>query len=81
LTGLPKDAIINTYTNTLGAEMTTKAAMFVFITGLIMTFGAVGGIEVSESNTDMMSSMVIAIIGLLTMYAGTLGLRNAHYFD
>ena len=61
--------------------MTTKAAMFVFITGLIMTFGAVGGIEVSESNTDMMSSMVIAIIGLLTMYAGTLGLRNAHYFD
>jgi hypothetical protein len=81
LTGLPKDVIINTYTNTLGAEMTTKAAMFVFITGLIMTFGAVGGIEVSESNTDMMSSMVIAIIGLLTMYAGTLGLRNAHYFD
>jgi len=61
--------------------MTTKAAMFVFITGLIMTFGAVGGIEVSESNTDMMSSMVIAIIGLLTMYCGTLGLRNAHYFD
>jgi hypothetical protein len=25
--------------------------------------------------------MVIAIIGLLAMYAGTLGLRNAHYFD
>jgi hypothetical protein len=61
--------------------MTTKAAMFVFITGLIMTFGAVGGIEMSVSNEDMMSSMVIAIIGLLTMYAGTLGLRNAHYFD
>ena len=55
--------------------------MFVFITGLIMTMGAVGGIEVSETNTDMMSSMVIAIIGLLTMYAGTLGFRNAHYFD
>ena len=61
--------------------MTTKAAMFVFITGMLMTMGAVGGIEVSESNTDMMSSMVIAIIGLLAMYAGTLGFRNAHYFD
>jgi hypothetical protein len=61
--------------------MTTKAAMFVFITGLLMTFGAVGGIEMSVTNEDMMSSMVIAIIGLLTMYAGTLGLRNAHYFD
>ena len=61
--------------------MTTKSAMFVFIVGFIMTLGAVGGIEVSENNTDMMSSMVIAIIGLLTMYAGTLGLRNAHMFD
>jgi len=61
--------------------MTTKAAMFVFITGLIMTFGAVGGIEVSETNTDLMSSMVIAIVGLLTMYCGMLGLNRAHLFD
>jgi hypothetical protein len=61
--------------------MTTKSAMFVFIVGLLMTFGAVGGIEVSTTNEDMMSSMVIAIIGLLAMYAGTLGLRNAHYYD
>ena len=61
--------------------MTTKAAMFVFITGLIMTFGAVGGIEMSVTNEDMMSSMVIAIVGLLTMYAGMLGIRRAHMFD
>jgi hypothetical protein len=61
--------------------MTTKSAMFVFIVGFLMTFGAVGGIEVSENNTDMMSSMVIAIIGLLTMYCGTLGLNRAHLFE
>jgi hypothetical protein len=61
--------------------MTTKGAMFVFITGLLMTFGAVGGIEMSVSNEDMMSSMVIAIVGLLTMYCGMLGFRNAHMFD
>ena len=61
--------------------MTTKSAMFVFIVGFIMTLGAVGGIEVSETNTDMMSSMVIAIIGLLTMFCGTLGLNRAHMFD
>jgi len=61
--------------------MTTKGAMFVFITGLLMTMGAVGGIEVSENNTDMMSSMVIAIVGLLTMYCGMLGLRRAHLFN
>jgi len=61
--------------------MTTKGAMFVFIVGLLMTMGAVGGIEQSVTNEDMMSSMVIAIVGLLTMYAGTLGLRRAHMFD
>jgi hypothetical protein len=61
--------------------MTTKSAMFVFIVGFLMTLGAVGGIEVSENNTDMMSSMVIAIVGLLTMYCGTLGLNRAHLFE
>jgi hypothetical protein len=61
--------------------MTTKAAMFVFITGLLMTMGAVGGIEMSVSNEDMMSSMAIAIVGLLTMYCGMLGIRRAHMFD
>ena len=55
--------------------------MFVFIVGLLMTMGAVGGIEVSVTNEDMMSSMVIAIVGLLTMYCGTLGLNRAHMFD
>ncbi len=61
--------------------MKSSTAMFVFITGLLMTFGAVGGIEVSVTNEDMMSSMVIAIVGLLVMYAGSLGIRNAHYYD
>lgn len=61
--------------------MTTKTAMFVFITGLLMTFGAVGGIEVSTDNTAMMTSMVMAIVGLLTMYAGSLGLRNASFYE
>jgi hypothetical protein len=61
--------------------MTSKQAMFVFITGLLLTFGAVGGVETSVTNEDMMSSMVIAIIGLLTMYAGMLGIRNAHMYD
>ena len=61
--------------------MTTNQSAFVFFAGLLMTFGAVGGIEVSTTNEGMMSSMVIAIIGLLTMYAGTLGFRNADYYD
>ena len=55
--------------------------MFVFIVGMLMTMGAVGGIEVSETNTDLMSSMVVAIVGLLTMFCGVLGLNRAHMFD
>jgi hypothetical protein len=61
--------------------MTSKQAMFVFCVGLLITFGAVGGIEQSVSNTDLMSSMVIAILGLLTMYCGMLGIKGADYYD
>jgi hypothetical protein len=61
--------------------MKSSTAMFVFITGLLVTFGAVGGIEQSVTDSDMMSSMVIAIVGLLVMYAGMLGIRNAHMYD
>ena len=61
--------------------MTSKTAMFVFIVGLLMTFGAVGGIEVSVTNMELMSSMGVAIVGLLTMYCGVLGLKGADYYD
>ena len=61
--------------------MTSKQAMFVFVVGLLITFGAVGGIEQSVSNSDLMSSMVIAILGLLTMYCGMLGIKGADYYD
>ena len=60
--------------------MTSKASMFVFILGLIMTFGAVGGIEVAEDG-QLLASMLLAILGLLTMYCGMLGLRNSDYYD
>jgi uncharacterized membrane protein HdeD (DUF308 family) len=61
--------------------MTTNQAMFVFIAGLLLTLGGVGGIETSVNDEQMLGSMLLAILGLLSMYAGTLGFRNAHYFD
>ena len=59
--------------------MTQKQSMFVFIAGLILTFGAVGGIEVAEDG-QLLGSMLLAIIGLLTMYCGVLGLRNSELY-
>jgi len=61
--------------------MTTKGAMFVFIAGFILTRGGLGGVEHSITNDDLVGSMLLAILGLLAMYAGTLGFRNAHLFD
>jgi uncharacterized membrane protein HdeD (DUF308 family) len=61
--------------------MTTNQSAFVFFAGLILTLGAVGGIETSVNDEQMLGSMLLAILGLLSMYAGTLGFRNAHYFD
>jgi hypothetical protein len=61
--------------------MTTKGAMFVFIAGLILTLGGLGGVEHSITNDDLVGSMLLAILGLLAMYAGTLGFRNAHMYD
>ena len=61
--------------------MTTKGAMFVFIAGLLLTLGAVGGVENSVDNEHLTGSLLLAVIGLLAMYAGTLGFRNAHLYD
>ena len=60
--------------------MSSKSAMFVFIAGLLLTFGAVGGIEFA-TDEQLLGSMLLAIVGLLTMYCGVLGLRNSDYYD
>jgi uncharacterized membrane protein HdeD (DUF308 family) len=59
--------------------MTQKQSMFVFIAGLLLTFGAVGGIEVAQDE-QLVGSMLLAIVGLLTMYCGVLGLRNSEFY-
>ena len=59
--------------------MTEKQSMFVFIVGLIITFGAVGGIETARDE-QLLSCMFVAIVGLLTMLCGSLGLRNSQYY-
>ena len=61
--------------------MTTKQAAFVFFAGLLLTLGAVGGVETSVDAEQLTGSLLLAVIGLLAMYAGTLGLRNADLYD
>ena len=61
--------------------MTTKQAMFVFVAGLLLTLAAVGGVEHSVDAEQLTGSLLLAVIGLLGMYAGTLGFRNADLYD
>jgi len=61
--------------------MSKGSAMFLVIAGLLLALGGVGGVETSVDNEQMMGSMLLAILGLLSMYAGTLGLRNADFYD
>jgi hypothetical protein len=61
--------------------MNTNAATFVIVAGLLLALGGAGGIEHSIDNEGLVGSMLLAILGLLAMYAGVLGLRGADYYD
>jgi len=52
--------------------MNRSTANFLLIAGLILTFGAVGGIENSTDNDGLVASMLLAIVSLATMYCGLL---------
>jgi hypothetical protein len=47
-----------------------KAAMFVFVTGLLTTLGGVGGIEHSVVDSELYSALLVAGVGLAIMLAG-----------
>jgi hypothetical protein len=52
--------------------MNKEGATFLMIVGFVITFGGVGGIEVSENDTELMGSMIVSILGLLVIYCGLL---------
>lgn len=58
--------------------MTERGAMTVFLAGLILTMAGVGGVENSVETAEFASSCLVAALGLLAMYAATLGFRNSN---
>jgi hypothetical protein len=58
-----------------------KSAMFMFVTGLLVTFGAVGGIEASTTDSGMIDSVIVGIVGLLIMGAGSIKLSREQLKD
>jgi hypothetical protein len=51
--------------------------MFVFITGLLLTLGGVGGIEHSITDSELLSGVIASAVGLGIMYCGVLMLQRA----
>jgi hypothetical protein len=55
--------------------MTERTAMILIVTGLIFTLFGVGGIEQSITNAELVTSLVVSIVGMAIMYCGTLALK------
>lgn len=47
-----------------------------FIAGLLLAFGAVGGVEQSITNTELFASIGAAVVGLLIMANGVSALKR-----
>lgn len=61
--------------------MKTSTATFMIIFGLILTMFGVGGVENSLTDLDMISSTVVSIVGLMTMWVGTQATKVSRYYD
>ena len=57
--------------------MKTNTAMFLVITGLVLTMFGVGGVENSITNTELLQSLAVAVTGLGCMYCGTVMIKRA----
>ena len=55
-----------------------KSAMFMFVTGLLVTFGAVGGIE---NDGPLVDGIIVALVGLAIMGCGAIKLKRDQLVD
>jgi len=57
--------------------VTEKQGMFVVIVGMIITAFAVGGVENSITDSELLQSVLVAVTGLGCMACGTLMIKRA----
>jgi uncharacterized membrane protein len=57
--------------------VTEKQGMFVFVVGLILTMFAVGGVENSITDSELLTSVLVAVTGLGCMFCGTVMIKRA----
>lgn len=57
--------------------ITQGQGMFVFVVGLLVTLLGAGGVEHSVADAELTSALLVAVVGLATMYCGTLMINRA----
>ena len=60
--------------------MSERTAMFLVVTGLLLTAFGVGGVEQSMDDQGLLAGVAVSLVGTLIMWAGTLGLRNSDQY-
>jgi hypothetical protein len=60
--------------------MSERSALFLLVTGFFLTAFGVGGIESSLDDAGLLAGVAVSTVGLLIMWAGTLGLRRSDVY-
>ena len=55
--------------------MTERTAFILIVTGMIFTLFGVGGVEQSITDSELLASLAVSVVGLGIMYCGTVALR------
>ena len=55
--------------------MKNSEVNFLLIVGLLITMAGVGTVEISQTDMEMMSGVVVSILGLLVSYCGLLAIK------
>lgn len=61
--------------------MKTPTAFGMFLSGLLLTLGGVGGVEHSVETLALVQSLAVSIVGMSLMYCGATALNVAGYYD
>ena len=55
--------------------MKNSEVNFLLIVGLLITMAGVGTVEISQTDMEIMSGVVVSILGLLVSYCGLLAIK------
>ena len=61
--------------------MKSKTAFILLIVGMLMVFGAVGGMEDPAKEHLFVEQLILTVVGLAIMACGALGLEASEHYD